>query len=189
MASSMLSGRTVLTAPRDAPCVWMRPGATLMMLVPNWVNSSGAGINGPNNDANGLHYGYDACRTPWRIALDFCEYGEPRAKAYLDRITAFIAAQAPIGIGTVKDGYTAAGANPAGGLGDNPAGMAMLGPAGVASMSGGHDVFLTQVHDALANAMTAPASMGVPGVFTYYQASWGMLSLLTMSGNFWHMTP
>ena len=36
----MVSGRTVFTAPSDAPCVWMRPGVTVMMLVPNWVNSA-----------------------------------------------------------------------------------------------------------------------------------------------------
>ena len=34
MASSMLKGRMVFTAPSDAPCVWMRPGVTLMLL---WV--------------------------------------------------------------------------------------------------------------------------------------------------------
>ena len=36
----MESGRTVLTAPSDAPCVVMRPGVTVMRLVPNWVNSA-----------------------------------------------------------------------------------------------------------------------------------------------------
>jgi len=28
-------------------------------LVPNWVNSSGAGVAGPGNDANGVYFGYD----------------------------------------------------------------------------------------------------------------------------------
>ena len=36
----MVSGRTVLTAPSGAPWVWMRPGLTAMILVPNCVNSS-----------------------------------------------------------------------------------------------------------------------------------------------------
>ena len=39
------------------------------------------------------------------------------------------------------------------------------------------------------NGSTVPATMGINGVFTYYHASWGALSLLTMSGNFWNMMP
>src|SRR5690606_18877551 len=58
-------------------------------LVPNWVNSQGVALAGPGGDQNGVHYGYDACRTPWRIAHDYCESGDPRAKAYLDKIAAF----------------------------------------------------------------------------------------------------
>ena len=30
--------------------------------------------------------------------------------------------------------------------------------------------------------------MKISGVFSYFNASWGMLSLLEMSGNFWDMT-
>jgi endo-1,4-beta-D-glucanase Y len=158
-------------------------------LVPNWANSSGAGVNGPGNDANGLYFGYDACRTPWRIALDYCENGETKAKTYLDKIVGFYAAQAPIGLGTIKDGYTTAGANPTGTLGDFAAGMSYFGPAGVAAMSGGHDAFLTLASQALASNTTEQGKINITGVFTYFQASWGVLSLLPMSGNFWNMLP
>ena len=30
--------------------------------------------------------------------------------------------------------------------------------------------------------------MNVSGTFTYFHASWGVLSLMAMSGNFWDMT-
>jgi len=153
-------------------------------LVPNWSNSQGAGVNGPNNDPADTYFGYDACRTPWRIALDYCENGEARAKTYLDLIVGFYS-----GSSSLKDGYTASGANPPGTLGDYSAGMAFYGPGGVAAMAGGHEAFLNLAYAAVTNASTVPATMGINGVFTYYHASLGTLSLLTMSGNFWNLRP
>jgi endo-1,4-beta-D-glucanase Y len=158
-------------------------------LVPNWVNSSGAGIAGPGGDSNGPYFGYDACRTPWRIAMDYCETGEPRAKAYLDKIVAFYAAQAPTAINMLKDGYTGAGANPSGTLGDYSAGMAFYGPGGTAAMEGGAQPdFVRRAWAGLVNQTTGGA-MTASGVFTYFNASWGVLSMLAMSGNFWDMAP
>jgi endo-1,4-beta-D-glucanase Y len=155
-------------------------------LVPNWTNSNGTGVNGPNNDAMvDPHFGYDACRTPWRIALDYCENGEPRAKAYLDKITAFFAGQNPL-----KDGYTVSGGDPTGTLGDFGAGMAIFGPGAAAAMGStapGRDAFLTNAQRTLEQATTG-SSMANPGVFTYYNGSWGLLGLITTSGNFWNMT-
>ncbi len=37
-------------------------------------------------------------------------------------------------------------------------------------------------------AETTSNVMNVSGTFTYYHASWGVLSLMAMSGNFWDMT-
>jgi endo-1,4-beta-D-glucanase Y len=158
-------------------------------LVPNWANSSGAGVNGPGNDVNGPYFGYDACRTPWRIALDFCDNGESRAKAYLDRIVGFYASKAPVALGTIRDGYTSTGLRPPAPstIGGNAAGISFFGPGAVAAMSGGPGAFLTLATEALDSNTTDPAKMNIPGVFTYYHASWGVLSLLTISGNFWNM--
>jgi endo-1,4-beta-D-glucanase Y len=158
-------------------------------LVPNWANSSGAGVNGPGNDVNGPYFGYDACRTPWRIALDYCENAEPRAKAYMDKIVAFYASKAPIALGTIRDGYTSTGLRPPSPatIGGNAAGISFFGPGGVAAMAGGQSAFLTMTAQALDSNTTDPAKMNIPGVFTYYHASWGVLSLLTISGNFWNM--
>ncbi len=160
-------------------------------LVPNWVNSSGAGVAGPGNDANGVYYGYDACRTPWRIALDYCENGEPQAQAYLERIVGFFQSKSATGgLGLIRDGYTGAGAMPPANpnnLGSYAAGMAFLGPAGVAAMDGGHDAFASDIYATLVYDTTT-AIINSNGVFTYFNGSWGTLSLLTMSGNFWDMT-
>lgn len=158
-------------------------------LVPNWTNAQGQGITGPGNDANGVHFGYDASRTPWRIALDYCMNGEPRAKAYLEKIAKFYSDKAPSVVGTLKDGYTVNGENPPGDLGDYGAGMAFSGPGGTAAMIGGFDNLLGIVYIHLENATTKPARVADAGAFNYYHASWGVLSLMTMSGNFWNMMP
>lgn len=157
-------------------------------LVPNWVNASGAGVNGPGNDPNGLHFGYDASRTPFRIALDYCQSGEPRAKAYLDKILAFYGSKLVTNLSQLRDGYTVSGTDPSGTLGDYGAGMVFFGPAGVAAMAGGQDNLLLLAHGTLAAQTTTPSTVSNANIFNYYQGSWGVLSLLAMSGNFWDMT-
>lgn len=154
-------------------------------LVPNWASSTGAGVNGPNNDPTGLLFGFDATRTPWRIAHDYCENGDPRAKAYLDKITGFFAGKVTVlgDLGSLKATYTPAGAEVAG----SSAGMSLMGPVGVGSMVGGHPDFTGLVYEALALISTDPTKMSINGVYTYYHASWAVLSVLMMSGNFWNL--
>jgi endo-1,4-beta-D-glucanase Y len=156
-------------------------------LVPNWVNSQGTGVNGPGNDPNGVNFGYDACRTPWRIGLDYCENGTPEARTYVEAIVGFYSSKTVgSGVGALKDGYTVTGGTPTPPLGMYGAGMAFYGPGGVAAMDGGHDAFVADVYGSLAYSITLVNS---PGVFSYYHGSWGVLSLMTMSGNFWNMAP
>jgi hypothetical protein len=66
--------------------------------------------------------------------------------------------------------------------------MAFYGPAGVGAMSAMQPEFVRRVWTGLNNQTTSGA-MNAAGVFTYYNASWGMLSLLALSGNFWNMSP
>ncbi|MET0794176.1 MAG: glycosyl hydrolase family 8 [Polyangiaceae bacterium] len=110
-------------------------------------------------------YGYDACRTPWRIGLDYCFNGEPRAKAYLDKIGPFFSG---IGAANINDGYANSGSS----TGSNK-NMAFIGPAGVSGMAG----YQTLLDGAF--------SFGVTNADTeYYKKSVGVLSMLMMSGNF-----
>jgi len=51
----------------------------------------------PVTTPTGVYFGYDACRTPWRIALDYCENGEPQAQAYLERIVGFFSMKSASG--------------------------------------------------------------------------------------------
>ena len=135
-------------------------------LVPAWCTSRGA----PNNGAN---YQYDSCRTPFRIALDYCYFGEPRAKAYLAKTSSFFS---QIGAYKIVDGYALNGAPQAANASGQSA--AFVGPAGVGAMSDA--TYQPFIDDAYANVATLDLLVGG----TYYELSWTALSLLMMSGNF-----
>jgi endo-1,4-beta-D-glucanase Y len=152
-------------------------------LVPNWINGSGTGINGPETDGHGPDFGYDACRTPFRIGIDYCINNDMDALNYAKLIAGFYASKAPTAVSTLYDLYTPAGMA----VDTNPAGMAVTGPGGVAAMAAGQDGFRDLSYKTMW-ADTTQGAMNLSGVFTYYYGSWGVLSLLAMSGNFWDMT-
>jgi endo-1,4-beta-D-glucanase Y len=51
-------------------------------LVPDWAKVDGS-------DWYGASYSYDACRTPWRVMVDYAWSGEPKAKTFLQGITTY----------------------------------------------------------------------------------------------------
>ena len=156
-------------------------------LIPNWVNTSGAGI-GNVDSTNGPNFGYDACRTPFRVGIDYCLNGDTRAQSYAGLISTFYSSKSTASsLSGINDGYTTAGANPSGTLGDYPAGMAFTGPGSVAAMAAS-DGTLLKISYLTLKADTTGSQMKVNGTFTYFHASWGVLSLMAMSGNFWDMT-
>jgi endoglucanase len=57
-------------------------------LPPDWIviNKTTAKVEPTNINNLTTNFGYDALRTPWRIALDYQWNKEPRAKAYLDKL-------------------------------------------------------------------------------------------------------
>lgn len=136
-------------------------------LVPAWCNANGqsAGMD--------YTYQYDACRTPFRIALDYCSSGDPRAKAYLQTVGSFFKG---IGAGAIKDGYELGG-----GVRGTNTSMAFIGPAGVGAMVGGDLSGFSE--DAYTELLVLGAKQKNDG-YTYYNSSWGLLSILMMSGNF-----
>ena len=56
--------------------------ARMHNLVPDWSGSDGSD--------NGYEYGYDACRTPWRVAVDYAWTGDTRAKTFMQNITSWV---------------------------------------------------------------------------------------------------
>jgi endo-1,4-beta-D-glucanase Y len=158
-------------------------------LVPNWVNQSGAGVT-VSNSAVDPYFGYDACRIPFRIGIDYCLNGDSDAQTYAGTISAFYASKSSsTSLSGISDGYTTTGGNPTGTLGDYSAGMAFIGPAGLGAMAAGDSQStLRDLSYATIRAETTGSAMKVSGNFTYFHASWGVLSLMAMSGNFWDMT-
>jgi endoglucanase len=113
-------------------------------------------------------YGYDACRTPWRIAMDWCFNGEPRAKAYLDKIGPFFNGQLPVS--NFGDRYSLTGTKTS-----NFGNMAFVGTAGVAGMAGWPN---------LMNEAFTYGATGTGGNAQYYQQALRLITMLMMSGNF-----
>jgi endo-1,4-beta-D-glucanase Y len=112
-------------------------------------------------------YKYDACRTPWRIGMDYCFNSEPRAKTYLDKIGTFFDG---VGVANIGDGYTLTGMRTS----DYP-NMAFIGPAGVAGMAG---------HQKLLDDAFTFGATGNGGTTGYFQQSLRVVTMLMMSGNF-----
>jgi endo-1,4-beta-D-glucanase Y len=51
-------------------------------LVPDW--------SGPDGSDMGYSYSYDACRTPWRVAIDYAWTGDTRAKTFMQNISLWV---------------------------------------------------------------------------------------------------
>ena len=129
-------------------------------LVPNSANTSSLSATGT--------YGYDSCRAPWRIALDYCFNGEQRAKDYLDKIGGFFNT---VGAANICDSYDTATGNQGSSCNHN---MAFIGPAGVAGMAGWPTLL-----DGAFSFGTSSA-----GDSAYFTNSLRVVTMLVMSGNF-----
>ncbi len=142
-------------------------------LVPDWTNNQGVVGQGnlPAMGGGGVHdndhYGYDATRTPWRIAMDYCFNGEPRALAYLTKVGAFFNG---VGAANIGDQYALGGMQTMGNKN-----MAFIGPAGVAGMAS---------HQTLVDGAFSYGATNNGGDGAYFPQSLRVLSMLMMSGNF-----
>ena len=152
-------------------------------LVPAWCDTNGNPNGGVFQGAL-TNYQYDSCRTPFRIGMDWCLFGETRAKDYVSKTSAFFN---QVGVASMVDGYDLNG-NPRPqfqtGAQASMQSAAFVGPAGVGAMampSGTYQSFLDQAY-----AAVATDQLLVGGV--YYDSSWTVLSLLMMTGNFIDLT-
>jgi endo-1,4-beta-D-glucanase Y len=144
-------------------------------LVPAWCDDSHGSPCTPIDlgMANDVGYQYDSCRTPFRIGLDWCWNGEPRAQKYVGLTSAFFSA---IGAQNIADTYAINGAPQPQHPGGHSA--AFIGPAGVGAMSS--PAYVQFLDDAYAGVATRTYLAGG----TYYEDSWTVMSLLMMTGNF-----
>jgi len=144
-------------------------------LIAAWTDAEGV-PHGPFDGAP-THYQYDSARIPFRIGMDYCEFGEPRAKAYLDKINSFFSG---LGAAQIVDGYDLNGMPRA----ENPDAQSALfvGAAGVAAMSDPRfKPLMDDVWTLLVSKEMTPPSY-------YYNLSWQVFALLMMSGNLFDYT-
>jgi len=139
-------------------------------LIAAWTNDQGAPA--APFDGAPLHYQYDSARIPFRIGMDFCEFGEPRAKAYLAKTSTFFSG---VGASNIVDGYELNGTPKP----ENPDKQSALfvGAAAVGAMSdAGYQPFVDASYGLLASKDMRPKSY-------YFNLSWEVFSLLMLSGN------
>lgn len=134
-------------------------------LVPDWHKYNGGSAGGQWNHT----YRYDACRVPWRIALDYLWNGNEKAKAWCTKISNWAYKQGPENI---KDEYQLNGS--ATGRYHN---MSFVGGFGVGSMCNSQDVV-----DAFGKEMV---KMGYDKGF-WYHGILGPIYAMTMTGHMWN---
>lgn len=147
-------------------------------LVPAWCKADGTPTHNPQ------HFQFDSCRTPFRIAQDYCWHGDPRARAYLEKITSFYEG---VGLANLIDGYNLDGTpHPEFSVAGSRA-AAFVGPAGVGALfADAHRPFFEGAYrdlvtpNALIIGDAAHDNLGS----IYYNTSWRVLSLLMLSGNY-----
>jgi endoglucanase len=143
-------------------------------LVPAWSTPAGVPMTPPGTSMP-LYHQLDSCRTPFRLGEDYCWNAEPRALAYLQKITGFYAG---VGAANLVDGYDLNGTpHPQFVTAGGPRAASFVGPAGVGAMATG-TTYMQLRDDAYAGVATLTELAGS----TYYQESWTALSLQMMTG-------
>lgn len=139
-------------------------------LVAAWTNDSGV-PSAPFMDAP-LNYQYDSARIPFRIGLDYCDFGEARAKAHLAKTSQFFAG---LGASNIVDGYELDGTPKPENAGKQAA--LFVGAPGVGAMSDAqYQSYVDDTYGLLASKELRPKSY-------YFNLSWEVFSLLMLSGN------
>jgi endo-1,4-beta-D-glucanase Y len=154
-------------------------------LVPAWC-ANNCTVQGTNaNAADDALYQYDAHRVPWRVGLDACWNGTAAAKSFVTSNAAFFANKAKNGLGNVFDRYAISG-DPA--VSSTPApqrnSMSAIGTAGVGAMAAGSADFANRAYRFILDANYTADPPTKKSAYTYFNGTVGLLTALTMSGNF-----
>jgi endo-1,4-beta-D-glucanase Y len=133
-------------------------------LVPDWQTATGT----PGPDERAGHFGYDACRAPWRITLDYLWNGNEQAKAWSTKISNWANGVGPTNI---VDGYELNGSA----IGTNGLNSAFLGGFTVATMSN---------DQAMVNRFSTELAKLNDNY--WFNLNTRCLYLFTLTGNFWN---
>jgi endo-1,4-beta-D-glucanase Y len=152
-------------------------------LIPAWCQTSNGtvcAIAGSNGGADDMVYQYDAHRVAWRLGVDACWNGVTTGNTFLTDNAKFFATAAANGVGRVSDIYMLSG-TPNGDA--QPNSMSAIGTAGVGAMAVGN-AFTNTAYRFLLDATYTPDPATRKEAYTYFNATVGLLTALTMSGNF-----
>jgi endo-1,4-beta-D-glucanase Y len=161
-------------------------------LVPAWCTNS-CMSRGGGGYADADKYQYDSHRAPWRIGLDACWNGNADAKAYVTKTTNFFTSKSgtTAGLGSLSDRYNSDGSVcTACSVMAQQNSMSLIGAVTVGAMATGNAANQAFVdrgwHFLLDGAYTADPTFraGATAAYTYYNATVGLLTALTLSGNF-----
>ena len=142
-------------------------------LVSDWCNSSGQTQN-VNNSGTGK-FGYDAARTPWRVALDYLWFGTASAKQIEDPINKWIMSKTTNVPSRIRAEYNQDGSTTV----TNWSNALYMGALTIPAMT--DETQATWLQASLNPLMISSAD-------TYFNSSWKILYQLTMNGNmqnFW----
>lgn len=143
-------------------------------LVPAWCDAAGTPVEAFPGAM--MNYQTDSARLPFRLGQDFAYYQDARARAYLEKTSAFFA---HIGAEQIGDGYTLAG-DPAPDpltVQHDPGSAVFVGCAAVGAM---HDSRYQSFIDA---AYARVRTGQLLARSRYYNHCWTVLSLLMLTGN------
>ncbi len=145
------------------------------VLPSDWCNATGTAVAGNSS----IKFGYDAVRTPYRIALGYAWYGDADAKTIDSKIANWEVNSSPIsGVpANIVDGYSVAGA--ATGSYNNTTFVGALGAAGMVDST-----YQTWVNKSWTRLLSTDGT-------GYYNATLKVLYALLLSGNytnFWDTT-
>lgn len=158
-------------------------------LVPAWC-SDDCKSRGGGGYADADKYQYDSHRTPWRMALDVCWNGNADAKDYVNKVTSFFVSKSDAqGMGSLADLYDGSGNACTTGCSQaaRANSMSIIGTAAAGAMATGnaaHKAFLDRAWQFLLDANYTADPTFAEGGYTYYNATVGLLTALTLTGNF-----
>ena len=141
-------------------------------LVPAWSTPEGVPM-APPGSGHPIHHQLDSCRTPFRIAQDYCWFGEARAKRYLEKIGSF---HASVGVTKLLDGYNLDG-TPFPGASLHLAAFVVGAAVGAMAIPE-----LATVRDQGYAEVMRWSTLN--GGSEYYNKSWSMLGALMLTGEF-----
>ncbi len=145
-------------------------------LWPNWSNWDGTPCNRGSYDPSSMDFGWDACRTPWRVGMDYLWYGTESSKAMLQKTLTFMEAKNMLDAPVRAGFYSNLDA-------EDPADVVYEGNGGMSAFIGSYACALMldestkenldMYYNRLKNNLESP----------YYSPTLQILYLLTVSGN------